>query len=639
MEINSIIINSNNVELDTFIETLNNSNEFQINYKIIPDYSKGLKLIDENKFDVIFLSLYCEKATKYISQINKKAYDIPIIIILENEDKNNALYTLQNGATDYLINKEVSVDLLERSLRYSINIKKTENNISSFDTTFSRFADSIREGFAQTNLNGKILFFNEAFKNMLGYKKDEIYKLTYEEITPKKWHEYEKKILEQQVFKKGYSKIYEKEYISKNGNILPVELRTYLLKNEDGEPEGMWAFIKDISERKKSELEREALIKDLEEALEKSDEAGRLKSEFLTIISHELRTPLHGILGYASLLIDDEYANEEIKESALYIYESGERLMRILDDLIEISMIEAGKLNITYKKVDINKIVEDIYILFKDQFSKKGINFVKSLNDIDFIISDEIRLRQILLNLIGNAIKFTKEGKIEVELCIKNDNYLFVVKDTGIGIGENEKSIIFDMFVQVENAASRKHEGIGLGLTICKKLIQMLDGDIWVKSKIGIGSEFHFIIPVVKNLNEEYIESKVEYKVTKKSNNILFAEDDESSFKLIEKAINKLKDYNAVGFDNGKDLLEEFKNNGNYDIIILDINMPLLDGISTLKEIRKINKVIPVIALTAYGEHGKVNKYLEMGFSDYLNKPVKLEIIRSTIKRYLPLEN
>jgi signal transduction histidine kinase len=238
--------------------------------------------------------------------------------------------------------------------------------------------------------------------------------------------------------------------------------------------------------------------KELKESYYKLEEANGLKDEFLSIMSHELRTPLHAMLGFSQLMAMDNTLEDKHRKYVNIIYSSGEKLLKVLSDLIELSIIESGGAKCEYSKFNISSCVNDTYILLKEQFEQKGIEFVKNIHISDTIYSDPIKVRQVLLNIIGNAVKFTEKGRIEIQITPDNGNILFEISDTGIGILEDNFELIFEKFRQEESGKTRRYGGAGLGLSLSKKLIQSLGGKIWVKSKKDFGSSFFFTIPALK---------------------------------------------------------------------------------------------------------------------------------------------
>ncbi len=376
----------------------------------------------------------------------------------------------------------------------------------------------------------------------------------------------------------------------------------------------------------------------LEIALSKAEESNRLKSEFLAMMSHELRTPLAGMLGFSELLLRDKNLEDKHLEYAGYIFSSGKRLLHVLTDLLEISVIQAGKISIEYFDLNIDKLIQDIYVLLEDTFKKKNIEFETNIQAGPIITSDPPRLRQILFNLIGNAVKFTEKGKVSVEVSEYDNKYVFKITDTGIGIDDKDKEVIFDMFRQVESSKLRKYGGTGLGLAICKRLINALKGEIWLESNPGKGSVFFFSLPAIEPTDKPDLSDKKEQDVKKTKKNIvkiLFAEDDEINFQFLKNIIKTHDNFISKGFYNGKKLLEEYKENNNYDIILLDIAMPVMDGVETVIELRKMNKDIPIIAITAFGMKYDDNKYLKLGFNDYISKPLTIERFNEVVKLFI----
>ena len=213
------------------------------------------------------------------------------------------------------------------------------------------------------------------------------------------------------------------------------------------------------------------------------------------MLFRSLRTPLHGILGYAQILVDDKSLTPEQQEQIDYILQSGDRLMNVLNELLEISLIETQKGVVETQSFTIQTMLDDIYILLKNKFLEKNLCFHYDLHGIEQIESDPARIRQILLHLIGNAVKFSEKGEVKVELSLTDNHYLFKIIDTGIGISEENKNNIFELFTQIESSINRTHEGVGLGLPICKKLVHSLNGKIWFESKLGEGTTFFCAFP------------------------------------------------------------------------------------------------------------------------------------------------
>jgi signal transduction histidine kinase len=381
------------------------------------------------------------------------------------------------------------------------------------------------------------------------------------------------------------------------------------------------------------QIQNEELKKERDRA-EKSD---KLKSIFLANMSHEIRTPLNSILGFSSLLLNKYYSRKDIKRYLNIINKNGEQLLKLINDIIDLSKLEVDELKLDIEYFNIKKLLTDIYqsFSFNNKIINNKIKFRININkkDMDCLIqTDKYRIEQILVNLISNSIKFTKNGDIIEFGCylLKSNVLKCYVKDTGIGFNKKDKEIIFNRFIQLDNMSNRK--GTGLGLSIVKGLINKLNGDINVVSIQNKGTIFYFTIPI--NINKEKIKKiKKQYKFNFKDINILIVEDIEYNFELIREMLLSTK-CNIYWASNGVECLKYMKNK-RYDIILLDIRMPVMDGYETIKRIRKINKNIPVIAQTAYAISNDKDKLIQMGCSDYIPKPIKKDDLYSIISKYI----
>ena len=377
-------------------------------------------------------------------------------------------------------------------------------------------------------------------------------------------------------------------------------------------------------------------------AKEKAEESDRLKSAFLANMSHEIRTPMNGILGFTELLKDQDNTDDTRKKYIDIIEKSGYRMLNIINDIISISKIEAGQLEIYLTETNIIEQLDYIFTFFKNEVEQKGCELRwnhKPYQEKEIIVTDKEKLYAILMNLVKNAIKFTSIGYIEIGYTRKKDFLEFYVRDTGTGIPESQSELIFERFRQGSESLTRNYEGAGLGLSICKAYVEMLGGQIRVESKVGKGSCFYFTIPVKKN-NEsdnetEYSEQYSDEKIAPlKKAIILVAEDDDSSTDLLSMILQPL--YADLLFvKNGIDAVNICRENGSIDIVLMDSKMPVLDGYSATKEIRTFNKEIIIIAQTAFAMAGEREKALEVGCNDYISKPYAKSTLLSLIKKYL----
>jgi signal transduction histidine kinase/ActR/RegA family two-component response regulator len=392
----------------------------------------------------------------------------------------------------------------------------------------------------------------------------------------------------------------------------------------------------------------EERTKELLEAKDQAEESDRLKSSFLANLSHEIRTPLNAILGFSTLLCEKDISDQEREEYYRIIQGSSSTLLDLISDILDISKIEAGQLELDLREVSIEAVVNDlvgIFDLFKkrdDIGSNKQVLLKVAIDDQilkNLIITDNLRLTQILSNLINNAIKFTKQGYIEVGCTKLPDVEMlqFYVKDTGIGIKEENQKLVFERFRKVEEDKTQLHRGTGLGLAISYQLVSLLGGTMRLTSKEGEGSVFYFTIPFIKS-DLPYIQSlRNEFSSALpdlKNCYILVAEDDISNFTYIERLLKRAK-AKVIHAVNGKQVVKLLQNFHDIKLILMDIKMPEMDGIEALHEIQKMNIKIPVIAQTAYALADEVVKLKKEGFDEYISKPIQREYLYYIMEKYL----
>ena len=388
------------------------------------------------------------------------------------------------------------------------------------------------------------------------------------------------------------------------------------------------------------EIEKNRL--ELINAKENAEESDRLKSSFLASVSHEIRTPINGILGVSEILKYDDLPKDQKNELLKLINFNGQQLVAILDDIIDISQIETGQLIIRIEDCNVDNILSELFHYYNEykiiaRKSNLEIKLNKPTNKTDlFIKTDSYCLKKILSNLIGNAIKFTQKGFVEFGYEKKTDGLQFFVKDTGIGIPAKNLKMIFERFRQVDETLTRQYGGTGLGLTISEQLVNLLDGNIRVESEEGKGSIFYFWIPISYNdvTNKETIITTTQKEnYNWKGKQILIAEDVESNFKFMQTEI--LKTGASVLYArNGKEAIEIFKTQKNIDLILMDLQMPIIDGIEAAQEIKKLNKDVPIIALSSLAMKQQKEEILKLQFEEHISKPIKTEELFNKIRNY-----
>lgn len=380
--------------------------------------------------------------------------------------------------------------------------------------------------------------------------------------------------------------------------------------------------------------------KQMIKAKEIAEESTRVKSMFLSNMSHELRTPLNGIIGTSNLLLQEEYLHAQ-KDHLNVLKLSSEHMLTLVNDILDFNKMEAGKLELQQKQVNLFKLLGQAEIIFSRQFEEKGVRFVLEIDQqLDIlIITDDTRLNQVLNNLLSNALKFTHKG--EVKLFAKaefvNSDFItvkFAVEDTGIGIAANKIHNIFESFTQADAKTTRQYGGTGLGLSISKKIIEAFDSDLLVKSEPGKGSAFYFNIQFKRNAsNKPYITQKRKKEFDSlRGLHLLLAEDNSVNMRVARKFLESW-DVSITEAVNGLEAIERSRSE-KFDVLLLDLEMPEMDGYTALKEIRKINNSIPAVAFTA-AMFPNINTHLkEKGFNDFVTKPFRPEELYDKIKKY-----
>ncbi len=381
--------------------------------------------------------------------------------------------------------------------------------------------------------------------------------------------------------------------------------------------------------------------KELTEAQKKAEESDKLKSAFLANISHEVRTPMNAIIGFAQLIQDEATESETIQEFTRYIIRNSRILLNHIEDIIDISRIESGEFEISLAPVRLESIIHSLVSKFKDELAESGKDIVlKTRMDNPGLIfqTDEARLKQMLSCLIDNAIKFTQDGYVELsaeEIKKYNKRALrLCVKDTGIGIPPDKQQIIFERFVQAEDSHTRQFGGLGLGLSIVKKLADMLNAEIQLNSELHQGTEVIIDIPLVEVEEETKTVAEVQHASEVSEKKILIVEDIYSNYLYLYKVL-KSNGYNTLWAMTGEEALKLARENEDINLVLLDINLPDKTGYEVLNELKTLNKNIPVIAQTAYAHTEDRVKVFEAGFDDYLAKPIKKDLLLKKLNQHL----
>lgn len=374
---------------------------------------------------------------------------------------------------------------------------------------------------------------------------------------------------------------------------------------------------------------------------QKAEESDKLKSAFLMNLSHEIRTPMNAIVGFSDLLLDEKITAEEKQEFVRIVQHNSRSLLSIVDDLIEMSKIDSDLIKPNYSNVNLHNLLKAAFE--SASFANKNANVVVKLQEPNEIIkrsivTDAVKLNQIIINLLNNALKFTEEGFVILDYEVDEAQKLIVfhVKDSGIGMPDDFKDKIFKRFNKINAKKISANEGLGLGLAISKSYVEMLGGTISVETKEGLGSTFTFAIPLQYAEKDTDEVEKVHHIVNFSLGNeevVLVAEDDNINFKLIEKLL-KIFNFTVIRAKDGLEAVEICRTNSDIDLVFMDIKMPNLDGYGAFEKIREFNQIIPIIAQTSYSFPEEVEKIKQLGFNDFISKPLDKERLYELVKKY-----
>ena len=399
------------------------------------------------------------------------------------------------------------------------------------------------------------------------------------------------------------------------------------------------AVLEFVSHNISVAIQRKKSEEKLKQALEKAKEADLLKTAFLANMSHEIRTPMNGIIGFSELLAEQNITEKDRHNYTKVVINSSKQLLSIVNDILDISQIEAGMVTINKCDFSINELLDNLFVFFNQKTTKQNINLSvsKSLTvPNDIISTDDIKLNQVLTNLIANAIKFTEKGSVEFGYKIINSEIQFFVNDTGIGIKKSEQAKVFDRFIQADINLTKKHRGNGLGLSICYKLVELLGGRIWLESEYTKGSSFFFTIPYNASTIQKPLTKPIEILLPTLNEiplTILVAEDEEYNRLYLNEIFSKTN-HTIIEAINGKQAIELSLKHSTIDLILMDIKMPILDGLEATKEIKKLRPNIPIIAVSAYAMESDISIALEAGCDDALTKPINRKKLITLINKY-----
>lgn len=583
--------------------------------------------------------------TKYDSERNKKE-----LIQKEEEIKQNKKklqkqkYQLYIFAFGVIVVMMLSVALYRQYKILEIKGKKIERINEELDQRVKERTSALRltqfsidqasDPIFWISSGGDYVFVNKSACEKLGYSRENLMKMSVTDIIPNfnqhDWMQF------WEIIKKEKSFTFESLHQKNSGKTFPVEIILNYVDHEGNEY--AFAYVRDFTDRKQRE-------ENLKKAKEKAEEADKLKSAFLANMSHEIRTPMNAIIGFSDLLINDDYSVEEKSEFGNLIKNSGTSLLKLIDDIIDISIMEAGHLKFNKSAIHLNSHLNEIILFFQEEKVRQGkpeVNFILTTppcSDNILIETDPVRFRQVINNLAGNALKFTDSGTIEIGYEQGKDPILhFYVKDSGIGIRPEKIGLIFERFNKLDDDR-RVYAGTGLGLTISKKIIEEMGGFMYVESEFGMGSKFSFTLPYSQSENfihKDLINldtSKRELTFNWVDKKILIVEDVDSNYIFLDTVIQKTK-AQIFWAKNGKqavEMAEEIKPS----LVLMDIQLPEMSGYEATRLIRKNNPGLPIIAQTAYAFSGEKEKIISAGCNDYITKPIKPKALIEIMSKFL----
>jgi len=506
--------------------------------------------------------------------------------------------------------------------------QQLKNNIESISGQLSKVAGNIKDVIFEMDLDGNWSYLNPAWYTLTGIKvKDCLGKPYHTFLRDAQGNPYIDLINLSSPNFKTLSKIFKSQQL--NGKYKWLDFSLKVIKSEEGQHEGYIGTIVDITKIKETEL---ALI----EAKEKESHANKAKDEFLSTMSHEIRTPLNAVIGISHLLLLENPKPEQL-ENLNTLKHSSEHLLCLVNDILDFNKIASGQLELEERDFNLSQVLNGLQSIFHNTAKEKDLRLIikKDTTLPKTFIGDSTRLSQILTNLVSNAIKFTEEGKVsvDIEAIEESNNYYvleFIITDTGIGIPEDKKDKIFLSFAQANSDTTRKYGGTGLGLAICKQLLELMDSELKLESEVGKGSTFSFKLKLTKSSKADHKEelnifdvSAIHQQDNLKGVKILVAEDNKVNIMVIEKFLSKWQvDYDIA--ENGLLALNKTLEN-TYDMILMDLQMPVMNGFEASKAIRESNnplhKVIPIYALSASTGMDIKNQLGEYGIDGLICKP------------------
>jgi PAS domain S-box-containing protein len=594
----------------------------------ISTYEEAVGTICSSDYDVYLIDYRLGEHTgiELLRMGIEKGCRAPIILLTGQEDREVDMEAMKAGASDYLVKGSMDTQLLERSIRYSIERKRAEERLMKERNRAQNYLDVAGVMLVAIDAEEKVTMINKKGCEILGYKEDEIKgKNWFENFIPER-----KKREAREIFKQlmrgdvELVEYYEGPVVTSSGEERIIAWRNTILRDESGEITGTLSSGEDITRRKHNEEE-------LKRSKEEAEKANLAKSQFLANMSHEIRTPMNAILGFAYLLKDTQL-DETQRDYVETIEASGQILLALINDILDLSKIEAGEIELEAIEFNMEQLIESVLKIIRPKLRNQRVEMIFEAQESipQKFIGDPTRIQQIILNLLSNAIKFTQQGEIRLTLSadiyenLDIYNVKISVKDTGIGIAEDKQKTIFDAFAQEDSSTTRQYGGTGLGLAIVKRLVESMKGNIRLISKKGKGSEFIVTLPLRKGEYSDSLDSLFE-KIGIKHKKVMVIDDNESTRKVIANYCRRFGMEVMCTMETVEAALERLTDLEDIpDIIISEVIMSGIDGFEFARRLREDSryKRVNLIALIpgASGETAKLST--ETGYNAYLYKPV-----------------
>ncbi len=555
---------------------------------------------------------------------------------LKHDGKTIGVFAVQSYSEDVLYTQSDAalLEFASDQIALAIERRRHQDNLRITQEKQRRVFESSPDPMIVVDPAAMILDFNSAFLEVFNVDPELVYgQKIFRFIHPDDWRRSIQDF--NRTWKSGYLKNQEYQIVRPDGLMFDGEASCGAIYGSNGKPESMVLILKNITERK--DAERRLL-----EAKYKAEESDRLKTAFLSNMSHEIRTPMNAIVGFSDLLSDEDLSHDDRSDFIAQINQGADDLMRLIDDIIDIAKIEAGQVNVHIAECFLGELFKELHLMFLQNIKRSGKENVDIVLKWDWpvdelaIYTDPFRIKQILVNLLGNAVKFTEEGEIILGIEEHPEGIKFYVKDSGIGIREEKQKVIFDRFMQGHETKTKLYGGTGLGLAISKNLTEILGGEIGLESVSGEGSTFWFILPrnEVPLKYEAAIRAPVSDVKSWAGKKILIAEDDHSNYYFLFEAL-KDTGVEILWARDGEETLAMFREEPDLNLVLMDINMPVKNGYECTRVIKEERPDLPVVAQTAYAMSGEREISRDAGCDDYLSKPIKVKELLEVIGRLI----